>query len=122
MAKLEDVDLHELDQSFGGETGQEEEGLIKKHCFEWTAVNRGMQLKQLKDKQARGLCIHSCIHSLRILGQGGYYAGGYICSYCAGDEEAHGRKVSDLDRIYCSASPLAQAGDASGIAVLSTLQ
>lgn len=44
---------------FGRETGQEEEGLIKKHCFEWTAVNRGMQLKQLKDKQAKGLCIHS---------------------------------------------------------------
>lgn len=47
----------------GRETGKEEEGLIKKHCFEWIAVNRRMEFKQLKDKQARGLCIHSCTHS-----------------------------------------------------------
>lgn len=37
--------------------------MIKKYCLEWTGVNRRMQLKQLKDKQARGLCIYSFIDS-----------------------------------------------------------
>lgn len=63
MAKLEDVDLHELEQTFWERNWTGGGGADKKHCFEWFVVNRRMEFKQLKDKQARGLCIHSFIHS-----------------------------------------------------------
>ena len=48
----------------GGEIGQEEEGLIKKHCFEWTGVNRRMRCYQAADGQARKRAVRSFVRGI----------------------------------------------------------